>query len=256
VVAAVPGHCGALARLIAARRGVRRAALVEPHPAAALLAAPLCALLRLGAETLKAMDAPAPAVLVESLVIPLLLLAAAAFCWASREPLTTAALLAAGLAGYLAAPALLGWMILRRVGRMRGNVQAAEPAAAAGGDLNTLWGSSLLNAAFLQLPFVVLPLFASTAEIGVYAVANKLMGIVTTLLLLLAAVFGPAFARAAVGAHRELPRLLRRSSGWPAPCSCRWRRCCCSLARCWRGCSMCLGRTWPWCCAFSPAASW
>jgi O-antigen/teichoic acid export membrane protein len=121
-------------------------------------------------------------------------------------------LLAAALAGYLAAPAALALLIRRRLAdtgncpRSR-DTRVAEPS----GDLNILWANSLLSVAFLHLPFVVLPLFASTAEVGVYAVANKLMGIVTMLLLLLAAVFGPAFARDAAAAGDALRQLLRRS---------------------------------------------
>ena len=74
-----------------------------------------------------------------------------------------------------------------------------------------LWATSLLGVVFLHLPFVVLPFYAATAEVGVYAVANKLMGIITMLLLLLAAVFGPAFAREAAQGGGQLKTMLRRS---------------------------------------------
>jgi O-antigen/teichoic acid export membrane protein len=180
--------------------------------AAALLAAPLVALLRIAAEALKALDAPIPAILAESTAVPLALLVAAGLCWSSRQPMTVPVLLAAGLAAYLLAPALLYLLIRRRIpntgsgrrSRARGD---AEPAD----DLNVLWASSLLSVAFLHLPFLVLPLFAGTAEIGVYAVGNRLVGIITMLLLLLAAVFGPAFAREAAASGRALPRMLLRS---------------------------------------------
>jgi O-antigen/teichoic acid export membrane protein len=176
---------------------------------AALAAAPLVALMRLAAETLKALDAPIPAILVESVAIPLALLAAAGLCWATGQPMTTVVLLAAGLAGYLVAPAILGMLIRHRVPGVdrRGETADAEPA----GDLNILWAISLLNVAFLHLPFLVLPFFAGTAEIGVYAVGNRLVGIVTMLLLLLASVYGPVFAREASAPCNALPRLLRRS---------------------------------------------
>lgn len=179
---------------------------------AAVIAAPLFALLRLTAETLKAMDAATPAILVESLVLPTVLLGGCALLWFNGQPMTTSALLAAGVAGYLAAPAAMAALIRRRAQQTK---DAPNPVAARGPidskDGNVLWATSLLSVAFLHLPFMVLPFFATAADIGVYAVANKLMGIVTMLLLLLAAVFGPAFARSAAQGGGNLKHLLQRS---------------------------------------------
>jgi O-antigen/teichoic acid export membrane protein len=57
-----------------------------------------------------------------------------------------------------------------------------------------------------------MPLYVTTAEIGVYAIAHKLINVVTTVLLLLAAVYGPAFARSAArGDTGGLLRSLRRT---------------------------------------------
>jgi O-antigen/teichoic acid export membrane protein len=64
----------------------------------------------------------------------------------------------------------------------------------------------------LHLPFVVMPLYVDTAQIGVFAVAHKFINVITTLLLLLAAIFGPSFARyAAQGNSQALLGLLRRT---------------------------------------------
>jgi O-antigen/teichoic acid export membrane protein len=179
---------------------------------AALVAAPLFALLRLTADTLKAMDAATPAILVESLVIPGVLLGAAAVLWTSGQPMTLAALLLAGIAGYLLAPTAMALLIQRRSAQSARRPLADDaPAPADHGDGNVLWATSLLSVAFLHLPFIVLPFYAATADIGVYAIANKLTGIITMLLLLLAAVFGPAFAREAAGGGRDLDHLLQRS---------------------------------------------
>ena len=179
---------------------------------AALIAAPLFALLRLTADTLKAMDAATPAILVESLAIPMVLLAAAAILWVNGQPLTMAVLLVAGIAGYLLAPTAMALLIQHhaRQSAPAGGASAATTARDHN-DGNVLWATSLLSVAFLHLPFIVLPFFAATADIGVYAVANKLMGIITMLLLLLAAVFGPAFARNAAAGGNGLSRLLQRS---------------------------------------------
>ncbi len=179
---------------------------------AALIAAPLFALLRLSAETLKAMDAATPAILVESLVVPLILLGAAAALWLSGQPMSTVALLMSGMASYLAAPGVMTWLIRRRVAHSEDSQRPARQVKRIeANDGNLLWASSLLSVAFLHLPFLVLPFYAAAADIGVYAVANKLMGIITMLLLLLAAVFGPAFARSAASGGHDLLHLLRKS---------------------------------------------
>ena len=179
---------------------------------AAALAAPLLALLRLTAETLKAMERPLPAVLVESVVAPSLLLIAVMLCWLAGTPLSVVVLLFAGLAGYVVAPTILALMIRKRL-QIQRNLQAQVPPPPAHdrNDQNTLWATSLLSVAFLHLPFMILPAFTGTAEIGVFSVANKLIGSITMLLLLLAAVFGPAFAREAAEQGPGLPGLLRRS---------------------------------------------
>jgi O-antigen/teichoic acid export membrane protein len=77
-----------------------------------------------------------------------------------------------------------------------------------------LWANSILSIAFLHLPFLVLPWYADPAEIGIYAVAFKLVSIITTLLMLLAAVFGPAFAREAATGDAAAVRVLLRRTQW------------------------------------------
>jgi O-antigen/teichoic acid export membrane protein len=80
------------------------------------------------------------------------------------------------------------------------------------GDLFYLWGTGVLSIGFLHLPFVVMPLYVDTAQIGVFAVAHKFINVITTLLLLLAALFSPSFARfAAQGNSAALLGLLWRT---------------------------------------------
>ena len=80
------------------------------------------------------------------------------------------------------------------------------------GELLSLWGIGVLSICFLQLPFIVLPIYVDAAQIGVFAVAHKLINVVTTLLLLLAAIFGPAFARQAAQCDAAgMLDLLRRT---------------------------------------------
>ena len=180
---------------------------------AVLLAAPMFSLLRLGADALKGADAPLAAVTLENLGPPTAILVTCTACWLLDKPVLVPILLIAGIAGF-AATSLGLWAALRR------QLQNCKPSTGHGqrdqhpehNDLRYLWGNSVLSIAYLHLPFLLLPWYADTTEIGVYAVAHKLINVVTTLLILLAAVFGPAFARAAAAGDRAaLRHLLRRT---------------------------------------------
>lgn len=183
---------------------------------AAGLAAPLFSLLRLYAESLKATGAALAAVTLESLTSPALLLLACAACWLAGEPMASVTLVSAfGLSLVitpLALRARLGKQLVKLPQKSQPAGDAAANRPAPRGDLLYLWGTGVLSIGFLQLPFLIMPLYVDTTEIGVFAVAHKLINVVTTLLLLLAAVFGPAFARcAAQRDQRTLLGLLRRT---------------------------------------------
>lgn len=173
-------------------------------------AAPLFSLLRLYSESLKATGAALAAVTLESLVSPVLLLLTCAASWLAGAPIVTPFLIAAFILSLVITPLALRSRLSQRLAQLS---QAAHPAAASTparaaprGDLAYLWGTSVLSIGFLQLPFLIMPVYVDTTEIGVFAIAHKLINVITTLLLLLAAVFGPAFARHA--ARRDLPALL------------------------------------------------
>jgi O-antigen/teichoic acid export membrane protein len=189
--------------------GVAPSADIGPVLLAVLLAAPLFALLRLGAEALKAVDSPLQAIALESLAAPLVIIVVCTACWTLGRPVTPTILLLAGLAGF--AVALLAvWRSIQ----MRLDPARATGTAGLGdrADLTALWTNSMLTILFMHLPFVILPWFATPDEIGVFAVAHKLVSVITTLLILLAAVFGPAFARAADTRDSvALARLLLRT---------------------------------------------
>lgn len=182
----------------------------------AVLAAPLFSLLRLYAEALKATGSALAAVSLESLVSPMALLLVSAACWLTGYPLLTIALLGAFSLSLVVTPLALR----ARLGQQLALLPSApapprtvnSPLPAVPGELLSLWGIGVLSIGFLHLPFIVLPIYADAAPIGVFAVAHKLIGVVTTMLLLLAAVFGPAFARhAAQGDSTAMLNLLRRT---------------------------------------------
>ena len=182
----------------------------------AVLIAPLFSLIRLYAEALKATGATLAAVTIEGLTSPLALLLACAYCWLTGHPVVTFTLAIAFALSLVITPIALSHRLKQQVaGRVPSGTViggAQTPPQVERGDLFYLWGTSVLSISFMHLPFLVMPMYVDTAQIGVFAVAHKLINVITTFLLLLAAVFGPAFARyAAQNDSTALLELLRRS---------------------------------------------
>ncbi|MEP5568002.1 MAG: lipopolysaccharide biosynthesis protein [Halioglobus sp.] len=179
---------------------------------AVILGTPLFALVRLGAEALKGAGVPLQAVTLENVVIPCVLLLVCGFCWFYERPLDGPLILVASCVA-LAVTLLLIWKrLLNKLSEASTPSVEADTPLRSTSDLNALWVNSVLAILFMQLPFLLLPWYASPDDIGVYAVAYKLLNVVTTMLLLLSAVFGPAFARAASSDDPgELWRLLKRT---------------------------------------------
>lgn len=183
---------------------------------AAGLAAPLFSLIRLYAESLKATGAALAAVTIESLTSPLALLLACAYCWLAGHPVVTVTLVIAFGLSLVITPVALSQRLKQQVEKLAPppaeTRDAHAPPKVERGDLFYLWGTGVLSISFMHLPFLVMPLYIDTEQIGVFAVAHKLVNVITTLLLLLAAVFGPSFARyAAQGNSQALLGLLRRT---------------------------------------------
>lgn len=183
---------------------------------AAVLAAPIFSLLRLYADSLKATGAALAAVTLESLTSPLALLLVCGICWMAGHPVAALTLVATFAVSLALTAIALKRGLRRQLSRLEvhGGTpdERAGPPPAPRGDLFFLWGTGVLSIGFVNLPFLIMPLYVDPAEIGVFAVAHKLVNIVTTLLLILAAVFGPAFARdAARGDRQALRALLHRT---------------------------------------------
>ncbi|MFT7266108.1 MAG: O-antigen/teichoic acid export membrane protein [Halioglobus sp.] len=182
----------------------------------ACLAAPLFSLIRLYAESLKATGAALAAITIESLSSPLALLLACAYCWLAGHLVVTFTLVVTFGLSLVITPVALSRRLRRQVAELarsaNGTHDAHAPAKVERGDLFYLWGTGVLSISFMHLPFMLMPLYVDTAQIGVFAVAHKLVNVITTLLLLLAAVFGPSFARyAAQNDSHALLGLLRRT---------------------------------------------
>lgn len=178
------------------------------------IAAPLFALTRLLAETLKALDSPLLAVTIENSAIPVTLLVTCAgiALRSSDASWHITLLLMAAVAGALLAAISLACGVRSQLVQRRDTPNSpTESQTRPTGRTEQLhfWLTGLLNIAFLQLPFLIMPLMVTADEIGRFAVAHKLVNIITTLLILLAAVYAPRFARAAAsgdaaGVRRQL----------------------------------------------------
>ncbi len=161
-----------------------------------VVAAPLFALGRLFAETLKSLGGTLAAVTFENTALPLVILLGCAGAALGFYSLDSEAILVSAVAGTLACFLLLAHSLTRHLKstaeQQRGPV---EKVATSGTEQLNFWLTGLLNIAFLQLPFLLLPWLVGAEDVGRYAVAHKLVNIITTLLILIAAVYGPRFAR-------------------------------------------------------------
>jgi O-antigen/teichoic acid export membrane protein len=181
---------------------------------AVAVSAPVFALLRLGSEALKAMNSALFAVSVENLSLPLLVLIVSGACWLTLGEMPLKVLLGAGTLGFVCAVVLLWVAMIKRLPDCKTSVGPRSSLAAPTPELRALWANGVLSIVFMHLPFLLLPWFASADEIGVFAVAHKLVNIITTLLILLAAVFGPEFARSAARDDAAMLGALLKKTQW------------------------------------------
>lgn len=176
-----------------------------------VVAAPLFALGRLFAETLKSLSRTLTAVTLENTVLPITLLLTCAAAALGLLALDQSAILAGAVTGVFLCALLLGWSLRGNLASGDADDTASATSTGAAEQLH-FWLTGLLNIAFLQLPFLLLPWLAGADDVGRYAVAHKLVNIITTLLILIAAVYGPRFARsAAEGDARLAQRQLRET---------------------------------------------
>ncbi|EAQ96644.1 lipopolysaccharide biosynthesis protein [Congregibacter litoralis] len=183
-----------------------------------VVSAPLFALTRLFAETLKALNQALWAVSLENSVMPLVILGTCGLIALEVLVVSQAIILSAAVVGLLLGLCLMTASLLKsrrdREGRdplsQSTTENPAKPDALhVPGETLHFWLNGLFNIAFLQLPFLIMPWLVSVEEVGRYAVAHKLLNVITTLLILLSAVYGPKFARAAATTDRkELAGLL------------------------------------------------
>ncbi|MBK1649287.1 lipopolysaccharide biosynthesis protein [Rhabdochromatium marinum] len=186
----------------------------------------LFASLRILAEALKGVGATQRALLAESAVIPLVVLGLLPLLLVegvlNERHLLWLHVFAVTLALLLT---LIFWLFARPRAAQLPQPQPSQPPPPSlpqpaaftppsiiSSALPPLWGSTLLNMAYVSLPILILPQFASVDELGQFGVAFRLINLVTVILVTLGAIFGPQFAAAyTLRDASGLRQLLRRS---------------------------------------------
>jgi O-antigen/teichoic acid export membrane protein len=115
------------------------------------------------------------------------------------------------LVAVLATIVLARWSWLRRVRRGPRGEAAAGPVQLLPKEMATFWSTGIATVVANNVAILVLPLFASPADIGLFGIAHRMATMSVTILDALGNVFGPAFARHyarknAAGLRRELLR--------------------------------------------------
>ena len=165
--------------------------------------------LRVIADALKGWGRVTVALALESYGVPVGVLAGIALglILVGAESIGPRAAVGSHLAALAGTAALLAW-VWRRVSRGSGGVAIRLRDRR----LARFWGLGMLGGVTTNLPVVVAPLFAEAAGVGRFTVAFRLVGLVTMVLMTLAAWFGPRFA-AAAGDPKRLRWDLLSSQG-------------------------------------------
>jgi O-antigen/teichoic acid export membrane protein len=176
----------------------------------ALPASIMFLVLRIHVEVLKGQGKRIQAVLKESVLIPLaliaLLMVGAVFniSWTGQ----TIAILHAGTVVTLAIVSLYFMGMLKRSIK---KITLPKPTRMAK-DSCSLWLGSLVNLSLLYLPFYFLPWFSDKADMGIFSAAYRLVMVAVTLLVVIAAWYGPRMARAYANSdHQGLTAEIRQA---------------------------------------------
>ncbi len=171
------------------------------------------ALMRLFADALKAYGRRNSVVFIENAGAPLVvILACIGFIGFDQAISARGVVLAFCLGFAIAAMLLFGYLVKtwRQMSHQSQDKQAQPPRP--GREVVSFWGTGILSIGLINFPFVLLPLFEDLATIGVFAVAFKLTNTITSVIVMLAAVFGPQFAAKHIeGDKGAVWRLLLKS---------------------------------------------
>jgi O-antigen/teichoic acid export membrane protein len=165
-------------------------------------------LMRLMSETLKALSLLNTAMVIESMLIPILLIALCTVALHNDMALTVEVVIGSHIAFMLVGTlVMLGYVLqATRVARQPGATTVDVPLW--NSSMLPMWGSSLLGMLFLNMPLLLLPSFANPQEMGLFAIAYRFINICVTLLMVVGGMYGPRFAKEYADAD---PAALRQS---------------------------------------------
>ncbi|TNF99090.1 MAG: hypothetical protein EP297_06450, partial [Gammaproteobacteria bacterium] len=177
----------------------------------AALAAALFMMTKVLSESLKGIRRVNLALTTETALLPLGAIIVIGILHLNDWDLTARGFLAIHIILLVLTTLVMIWFMLRYA---RGSSQAEnqEIPPLMSRSLLHFWGGGMLNMWVMNMPILLLPQFANTAEIGIFGVAYRLILLGTTILVTLASIFGPRFARDfANGDVAALKRGLRQS---------------------------------------------
>lgn len=194
----------------------------------ALILSILCfAVLRLCAETLKALGSSIKAIFAENLILPGLMTLLCLTLLLSGQGFANAEQLIYVASLFLVISSLYS-LVVSLIKVRQAKIKQAQSKQTQTEDIGSnpskarnqqdaifssetpfFWGTAVLSIGFLNLPFVLMPWFAEMEEVGLFALAFKCINPISTILIMLGAVFGPRFAQAK--GPEETRRLLVRS---------------------------------------------
>jgi len=151
-------------------------------------------LIKIGAESLKALNQVNTALTLEWVVVPVLVVLTLSFALVTEFDIQMSALLALRTV-FLFVVSLAILYVLRHVIRLLPKRKALSPPVSFT-VLAPFWGSEVSIVWFMNIPYLILPYFASAAEVGIFSVAQKLILTATSILVVLSSLLGPKIARA------------------------------------------------------------
>ena len=160
----------------------------------AALAAVAFMLIRVLSESLKGIRQVNLALTLETALLPLGVLIVVGIMHVFNWDLKAQNFLVLHLVLLVVTTLMMLWMMMRftRVSK----ASEAEQPELLSKSLFPFWGGGLLNMWFMNMPILLLPQFATAEDIGIFGVAYRLIALGTTILVTLASIFGPKFARA------------------------------------------------------------
>lgn len=161
----------------------------------ASLGAVAFSLMRLMSETLKALSLLNTAMVIESMLIPFLLIALCTVTLLNGMTLTVEMVIGSHIAFMLIGAMIMLIYVLHATRMAHPQTATASGVSLWNRSMLPMWGSSLLGMLFLNMPLLLLPSFANPQEMGLFAIAYRFINICVTLLMVVGGIYGPRFAK-------------------------------------------------------------